>query len=49
MKRFLLIVVAGLMLTSCSFQSYQCPAYGHHKLGTKHGAKAQNKYARRKV
>lgn len=36
------------MLASCSFETYQCAAYGNHNLTTKHGSKAQSKYAKGK-
>lgn len=49
-----LIMIAGLIvvviMSSCSFDTYSthCPTYSHHNKTTKHGAKAQMKYAKRK-
>jgi hypothetical protein len=50
MKKFLFLALVALIavMSSCSFESYSgCPAYSHHNKTTKHGQKAQVKYARR--
>ncbi|MBX2970340.1 MAG: hypothetical protein KF803_13305 [Cyclobacteriaceae bacterium] len=51
MKRTLvgLSLIACLALGSCSFEISHCPAYSHHNKATKHGEKAQEKYAKRKI
>lgn len=51
MKRTIvgLSLIACLALVSCSFEISSCPAYSHHNKMTKHGAKAQEKYAKRKI
>jgi hypothetical protein len=48
MKKLLgLSVVLMIVLSSCSFETYQCAAYSHHRKPTKHGHKAQAKYHKR--
>jgi hypothetical protein len=51
MKRTIvgLSLIACLALSSCSFEISSCPAYSNHNKMTKHGAKAQEKYAKRKI
>lgn len=51
MKRIVvgLSLITCLVLSSCSFEIAQCPAYSHHNKMTKHGEKAQVKYAKRKI
>ena len=46
---FLVGVIIVMMMSSCSFESYasNCPTYSKHNKTTKHGEKAQLKYARR--
>lgn len=48
MKTLIFIIIAAIMLTSCSFESYQCHSYGNTNHSTKHGNKAQNKYYKKK-
>lgn len=46
MKKYLFIVVAAMILTSCA--SYEgCPSYGNSNKITKYGYKAQSKYTRK--
>jgi hypothetical protein len=51
MKKVLILasLIVVVVMSSCSFESYssQCPAYSHHNKMTKHGEKAQTKYARK--
>lgn len=50
MKKLLFLagMIVVMMMSSCSFESYNaCPTYSHHNKSTKHGDKAQVKYARR--
>jgi hypothetical protein len=46
-----IVLVAGLIFTvimsSCSFEAYQCPAYSNTLKSTKHGIKAQERYIRK--
>lgn len=49
MKKMLLIAVVAVLLSSCGFESYQCATYGSHKAMTKHGYRAQTKYAKGKI
>jgi hypothetical protein len=49
MKKIILVCfVALIALSSCSFETFQCPAYSHHNKRTKHGHKAQTKYHKHK-
>ena len=51
MKKLLFLVglIVVVLMSSCSFGSYgsMCPAYSHHNKSTKHGERAQIKYAKR--
>ncbi len=49
MKRFVLFAIIGLVVASCSFETYQCHAYGSTNQRTKHGHKAQAKYIKRNI
>lgn len=49
MKKLLLMAIVGLILTSCSFETYLCHTYGTTNQVTKHGQKAQHKYAKRHI
>ncbi len=49
MKTLIFVIIAALMLTSCSFETYQCHSYGNTNHSTKHGAKAQTKYYKKHI
>ncbi len=49
MKKVVLFVVLAAILTSCSFESYQCHSYGQTNNHTKHGLKSQYKYTKRRI
>jgi hypothetical protein len=50
MKKFTILCFAALVgLSSCSFETFQCPAYSHQNKRTKHGHKAQTKYHKQKT
>lgn len=46
---FLVGVILVMLMSSCSFENYStmCPTYSQHNKTTKHGEKAQLKYAKR--
>jgi len=44
---FLFGLLIVICLSSCSFETYQCPAYSQSTKTTKYGAKAQAKYIKR--
>jgi hypothetical protein len=48
-KVLLLLIIVGsiLSLSSCSFETYECHAYGNTNNSTKHGNKAQTHYAKK--
>jgi len=48
MKKFLFMVLASAVLTSCA--TYEgCPSYGNTNKITKHGYRAQSKYTKRHI
>ncbi len=48
MKKSAILFIAVLVtLSSCSLEAYQCHTYGNTNMHTKHGAKAQVKYAKK--
>jgi hypothetical protein len=48
MKKNILIALAILVtLSSCSLEVLQCHSYGHTNHSTKHGSKAQDKFAKK--
>lgn len=49
MKKLFLIALVGLVMTSCSMESYLCHTYGTTNRMTKHGMKAQHKYTKRHI
>jgi PBP1b-binding outer membrane lipoprotein LpoB len=46
MKRIALIALTALVLTSCGLSTYECHTYGNTNRMTKHGNKAQTRYAK---
>lgn len=46
MRKFILFGLVGLVLTSCVVEGAMCPSYGDSNRATKHGQKAQARYAR---
>lgn len=46
MKRIVLIALTALVMTSCGFSTYECHSYGNTNRITKHGNKAQTRYAK---
>jgi len=49
MRILIFIIIAAIMLTSCSFEGYQCPSYGNTNHMTKHGNKAQSRYIKKHI
>ncbi|MCW5910013.1 MAG: hypothetical protein KIT62_03005 [Cyclobacteriaceae bacterium] len=49
MKKTLLLLALVAILASCTFETYQCPAYSQVNKITKQGEKAQAKYGKRKI
>lgn len=49
MKKFILLAGVVFLMTSCALETYQCPSYSQTNKTTKHGEKAQAKYARKKI
>jgi PBP1b-binding outer membrane lipoprotein LpoB len=48
MKKVILIaLVLVVTLSSCSLETFQCHSYGHTNHHTKHGVKAQDKFAKK--
>jgi hypothetical protein len=46
-KVLLLVIIIGVIISSCSFETYECNAYGNTNNKTNHGHKAQSKYAKK--
>lgn len=46
MKKIVILLglLTVILLSSCSFETFQCPAYSESTKTTKHGAKAQARY-----
>jgi len=49
MKKVIVASIVSVLLASCSFETYQCPSYGHNNHITKHGQKAQVKYVKKRI
>ncbi len=49
MKKTVLLLALVAILTSCTFETYQCPSYSHANKITRYGEKAQAKYVRKKI
>ncbi len=49
MKKFLSVVVAALILSSCATYEGGCPSYGNTNKMTKYGSKAQSRYTKRHI
>ncbi len=49
MRGLIVIIIAALMLTGCSFETFQCHSYGNTNHTTKHGHKAQTKYVKKRI
>jgi uncharacterized protein YxeA len=45
MKKVILFILACIILTSCSFETYQCHSYGQTNNYTHRGVKSQGRYA----